>query len=98
MQVTEYNVGRWCLSEDECIVEGIDFAAYERGIADAAKAFGQNAALAAAAVAAERERCAKVCDDLHHKWRWDNDPDSDSGPRECAAAIRSRHGITGEQP
>lgn len=40
--VTEFNVGRWCLSEDECIAQGIDFAAYERGVADAAKAFGQN--------------------------------------------------------
>ena len=44
MQVTEYNVGRWCLSEDECIAQGIDFAAYERGVADAAKAFRRNAA------------------------------------------------------
>lgn len=44
MQVTQYNVGHWCLSEDECIAEGINFAAYERGVADAAKAFRQNAA------------------------------------------------------
>lgn len=41
-KVTEFNVGRWCLSEDECIAAGIDFAAYERGVADAAKAFGGN--------------------------------------------------------
>lgn len=40
--VTEFNVGRWCLSEDECIAGGINFAAYERGVLDAAKAFGQN--------------------------------------------------------
>lgn len=40
--VTQYNVGRWCLSEHECIYLGIDFAAYERGVADAAAAFGRN--------------------------------------------------------
>jgi len=42
--VTEFNVGRWCLSEDDCIEQGIDFAAYERGVADAATAFGRNRA------------------------------------------------------
>jgi hypothetical protein len=42
MQVTEYNVGRWCLSEDDCIAQGIDFAAYERGVSDAAQAFANN--------------------------------------------------------
>lgn len=42
MKVTEFNVGRWCLSEDECIAQGIDFSAYERGVGDAAKAFGRN--------------------------------------------------------
>ena len=45
-------------------------------------------AYARAAVLAERERCAKVCEDLHHSWRWDDEPDSPSGPRDCAAAIR----------
>lgn len=40
--VTEFNVGRFCKSEDECIAQGIDFAAYERGVADAATAFGRN--------------------------------------------------------
>jgi hypothetical protein len=38
----------------------------------------------------EREACAKVCDDKHDTWRWDNEPDSASGPRDCAAAIRAR--------
>lgn len=42
--VTEFNVGRWCLGEDDCIAQGIDFPAYERGVADAAKAFGRNTA------------------------------------------------------
>jgi hypothetical protein len=38
----------------------------------------------------EREACAKVCDDKHDTWRWDDEPDSSSGPRDCAAAIRAR--------
>ena len=38
----------------------------------------------------EREACAMVCDDKHHTWRWDDEPDSASGPRDCAAAIRAR--------
>ena len=42
-KVTEFNVGRYCLSEDDCRADGIDFAAYERGIADAAAAFARNA-------------------------------------------------------
>ena len=41
-------------------------------------------------VAFEREACAKVCDDKHDTWRWDNEPDSASGPRDCAAAIRAK--------
>ena len=41
-------------------------------------------------VAFEREACAKVCDDKHDTWRWDDEPDSASGPRDCAAAIRAR--------
>ncbi len=41
-KVTEFNVGRWCLSEDECIAQGISFEAYERGVADAAAAFARN--------------------------------------------------------
>jgi hypothetical protein len=38
----------------------------------------------------ERDACAKVCDDKHDTWRWDDEPDSASGPRDCAAAIRAR--------
>jgi hypothetical protein len=41
-------------------------------------------------VAFEREACAKVCDDKHDTWRWDDEADSASGPRDCAAAIRAR--------
>ena len=41
--VTPYNVGRYCLSEDACIAASINFAAYERGVSDAARAFEQNA-------------------------------------------------------
>jgi hypothetical protein len=39
--------------------------------------------------AIEREAFAKICDDKHHAWRWDEKPDSASGPRDCAAAIRA---------
>ena len=38
----------------------------------------------------EREACAKVCDDKHDTWRWDDEADSASGPRDCAEAIRAR--------
>ena len=41
-------------------------------------------------VLAEREACAKLCDDLHHQWRWGTDEDSESGPKDCAVAIRAR--------
>jgi len=39
-----------------------------------------------AAIAAEREACAKVCDELHWPWHMGDN----SGPKECAAAIRAR--------
>jgi hypothetical protein len=39
---------------------------------------------------AEREACVKLCDDKHDTWRWDDEADSASGPRDCAAAIRAR--------
>jgi hypothetical protein len=42
-KVTAFNVGSFCLSEDECIAQGINFAAYERGVSDAADAFLRNA-------------------------------------------------------
>lgn len=31
---------------------------------------------------------AEICDGLHYKWRWDNEPDSDSGPRDCRDELR----------
>ena len=34
----------------------------------------------------EREACAKVCDELHWPWRMGDN----SGPKECAEAIRAR--------
>lgn len=40
--VTEFNVGRFVLSEDDCRAEGLDFRAYERGVSDAAVAFARN--------------------------------------------------------
>ena len=41
------------------------------------------------AIHLEREKCAVLCESFHHNWRWDDSPDSNSGPRECAAAIRA---------
>ena len=38
------------------------------------------------AVQVEREECAKVCDELHWPWHMGEN----SGPKECAAAIRAR--------
>ena len=38
------------------------------------------------AVEAEREACAKVCDELHWPWHMGDN----SGPKDCAAAIRAR--------
>lgn len=35
------------------------------------------------------EEAAEACDNLHHPWKWDDEPDSDSGPRSCARAIRA---------
>ena len=40
--VTEFNVGRYVMNEDDCRAEGLDFRAYERGVADAAAAFARN--------------------------------------------------------
>ena len=37
-------------------------------------------------VLAEREACAKVCDELHWPWHIGDD----SGPKQCAIAIRAR--------
>lgn len=39
-----------------------------------------------ATAAAEREACAELCDELHWPWRMGDN----SGPKECAAAIRAR--------
>lgn len=32
MKVNQFNVGQHCLSEEECIRQGINFAGYERGV------------------------------------------------------------------
>jgi hypothetical protein len=37
-------------------------------------------------ILAEREACAKVCDELHWTWHMGDN----SGPKECANAIRAR--------
>jgi len=41
---------------------------------------------AALVAAAEREACAKLCDELHWPWHMGDN----SGPKECATAIRAR--------
>lgn len=52
-----------------------------------------NLAAPAAAVQPTRdevlEEAALICEDRHYNWKWDDEPDSNSGPRECAAAIRA---------
>jgi hypothetical protein len=56
-----------------------DLPAYENGAALAIK-------LALLVAAKEREACAKVCDELHWPWHIGDD----SGPKQCAIAIRAR--------
>jgi len=72
--------------------EDIIRMAREAGIRDCTcnGEFGCLERFAALVAAAEREACAKLCDDKHDTWRWDDEPDSASGPRDCAAAIRAR--------
>jgi hypothetical protein len=41
---------------------------------------------AALVAASEREECAKICDGLHWEWHMGDN----SGPKECATAIRAR--------
>lgn len=38
---------------------------------------------------AQRESDARLCNDKHYNWRFDDEDDSASGPRECASAIRA---------
>ena len=37
--------------------------------------------------------CIDICLDQHHTWQWDNEPDSSSGPRDCAHSIKKRFGV-----
>ena len=37
--------------------------------------------------------CVGVCLDRHYTWRWDNELDSDSGPRDCARSIQEHFGL-----
>lgn len=39
------------------------------------------------------QECVSICLDRHHTWRWDNEPDSSSGPRECAQLIKEHFGV-----
>ena len=42
------------------------------------------------------EKCVNICLEKHYNWRWDNEPDSDSGPRDCANSIKQHFGVTDE--
>ena len=42
------------------------------------------------AVAAEREACAKVCDDINAKYKWPDDVAERVASQWCADAIRAR--------
>jgi hypothetical protein len=48
--------------------------------------FGELSDLLDSAITKEREACAKVCDELHWPWHIGDD----SGPKQCAIAIRAR--------
>lgn len=39
------------------------------------------------------QECVKVCHSRHHTWRWDNEADSESGPRDCARSIQEHFGV-----
>lgn len=67
-EVTQFNVGRWCLSEDDCIAAGINFAGYERGVSDAAEAFGRNSRQSERVKELER-------DAARYRWLRDCGPD-----------------------
>ena len=43
---------------------------------------------AALVAAAEREECAKACEEKREEWGWDND--GELAARDCANAIRAR--------
>ena len=37
--------------------------------------------------------CVDVCLDRHDTWRWDDELDSDSGPRDCVRSIKQHFGV-----
>ena len=37
--------------------------------------------------------CLNICLDRHDTWRWDEETDSDSGPRDCARSIKEHFGV-----
>lgn len=38
------------------------------------------------------QECMVVCLSCHDTWRWDDEPDSSSGPRDCAKTIKQHFG------
>ena len=39
------------------------------------------------------KECVGVCNGRHHTWRWDDEDDSLSGPRDCANSIKRHFGV-----
>ena len=39
------------------------------------------------------KECVGVCNGRHHTWRWDDEDDSLSGPRDCANSIKQHFGV-----
>jgi hypothetical protein len=39
------------------------------------------------------QECVGVCNGRHHTWRWDDEDDSLSGPRDCANSIKRHFGV-----
>ena len=39
------------------------------------------------------KECVDVCLEQHHIWKWDDEPGSDSGPRNCARSINEHFGV-----
>jgi hypothetical protein len=59
---------------------------YEDGDLEGGCSTEQLKAFEALVRADEREACARVCDELHWTWHMGDN----SGPKDCAAAIRAR--------
>ena len=71
---------------DECLERFAQLVAAAATEAANARANASWTLMCEKMVVAEREACAKVCDNLHWDWHMGDD----SGPKECAKEIRER--------